>query len=371
MSSIYISNLISNTSITNDDFIPVVQSSSLTTYKVNFGTIGNWMSSSVTSSWALYAKTASLSNTASNSNTSSVSFTASYLLYSGIPNGTSSYAISSSISERALYFDSSSFRAGFAYTARSASWASQSLSTSYVSGSNVHGKVTSASYAIQSTITTVATYGLLSTYSISSSYATTSSLALLADTTLYNPKSIYGPFTASANTTSPTVGWSQWDYEKKAVAFSLASNSDVIIECEMNYAIDENSPTKYYVAGIVRAGGIDDPTVNPPTSVSDFDDYKFISLYNFETNTRLDNISKFYIKKDGLTTGKWVLYLLFYSTTANITPWGTSGVAQKTDIDNFLASSPTRETSQVRFYKFANSVIVNIYATTAVTQDIL
>jgi hypothetical protein len=54
-----------------------------------------------------------------------------------------------------------------------------------------------------------------------------------------------------------------------------------------------------------------------------------------------------------------------------VSPWGTSGIGQKPELDNFLASVPLRETNQTRFYKFAGSVISNVYATVSVTQDIL
>jgi hypothetical protein len=107
--------------------------------------------------------------------------------------------------------------------------------------------------------------------------------------------------------------------------------------------------------------------------VSEFDDFKFFSVYAFENNARIDNTTKLCIKRTGLTTGKWILYLTFYryGVAPTISPWGVSGVAQKATLDTFLASSPNGVVSQARIYKFANSVIATIYSTALVTQDIL
>lgn len=373
MASIYISDLITTTAITTDDFMPLVKSSSLTTYRVDFGQVGAWMSSSVTASHALYAYTASTATTASYAYTASNAVTASYLLYQGFPNGTASYALTASLAETASYFDASGVIAGLTTYASSASWASHSVSASYVPGSGVDGAVTSASYAISASYSITASYAISASHAISSSNAGTASHALFAETTIYNPKSIYGPFTASANVSSPTVGWSQWDYEKKAIAFTLAANSDVIIEITNNAVIDELSTRYYYSAVIVRASGLDDPVVDPPATVSEFDDFKFLSLYDLDQNGRIDTTIKHCFAKTGLTTGTWIIYVLIYYTSTSVSPWGTSGVDQKTNLDTFLASDPEsfRETSQVRMYKFPNSVTANVYATAAVTQAIL
>lgn len=371
--AVYISELPEIQLITNDDFFALVDSASLTTYRSNFNTLNGWMSSSVTTSRAMYANTASLANTASYAITSSFALTASYLLYRGFPNGTASYALTSSRAITASYFDISGVTIGFATYARSASWASHSLSSSYVPASGVDGTVRSASYAITASYAKSASYAITASHGISASYASSASFALYADNTSNNPVSIYGPFTASANVNSPTVGWSQWDYEKRAIAFTIGSTSDVVIECTINYAIDEDSGHRFYIGVILRADGLDDPTVNPVSSVSALDDFKFISVYDFAENARIDTTSKFYIKRNSLTAGNWVIYILPYKTdpNPNITPWGTSGIAQKSILDTFLASSPEIEKGQVRFYKFANSAMVNVYSTTPITQYIL
>jgi hypothetical protein len=383
MASIYISDLIVLPAITNDDFIPLVQSSSLTTYRVDFNTINAWMSSSVTASQAIHAQTASFVTTASYANTASLANTASFLLYQGIPNGTASYAFSASHADTASYFNTGSgFVAAFATYAISASWASSSVSSSYVTASGVDGTVASASYALSASYVISSSYGMSASYAKTASYAWTSSHAFYAENTVYNLMSLYGPFTSSAEGTSETVGWSRWDYEKQAVAFTLAGTSDVILDCTVNYTMDELSGKCYYIGAVVRQDGLVDPTINPPTTVSPaannetnatygFDDFKFISVYDFSENARVDSTSKLVIRKNGLTSGKWIVYFAVYRTNLAVSPWGTTGVGQKATLEDFLDDVPTRESSQARFYKFGNSVTVNVYATTTVTQATL
>ena len=381
MASIYISDLINRTSITNDDFIPLVQSSSLTTYRTDFASIGNWMSGSATASWAKYAISASYATSASYAISASHARTASYLLYSGFPNGTASYALSASRAETASYFDVSNAAVKYATYAVSASWASSSISASYITASNIDGIIPTASYSVTASYAINASYGYSSSYATTASYAWTGSHAFYAESAIANQGSFYGPFTSSAVSTSPTKGWSQYDYAKRAIAFNLANTSDVIIECTVNYATYELNDNKaHYIAAIVKAGTDPDPTIDVPVSVATFDDFKFIgfTVGTPDTYNVSDLTTKFYIKKAGLTAGKWVVYFAFYNAdygTYPISPFGATGVGQLTALNDFLNSPPVQDAetgagSRSRFYKFANSAQVNVYSTVAVTQDI-
>jgi hypothetical protein len=99
MASVKISELIELLTITNDDFIPIVDSGSGTTYRASFSTINDWMEANGSASHANNADTASFVVSAS-------------------------YARSSSWADRS----------GHAITSTSSSFASSSLTASYVVG---------------------------------------------------------------------------------------------------------------------------------------------------------------------------------------------------------------------------------------------
>ena len=167
MSSIRISQLNDFEPIKSEDFIALVDSSSLTTYRSDVSSLNTWFSesgsvlsssfasrsltstssswssasiSSISSSFLVYpnTSTSSFSITASHAITS---HTASYAMSSSNANTSSfsnnglsaSYAKSSSNADTASYFDFSlpSTTPPFASSSLSSSWASQSLSSSY------------------------------------------------------------------------------------------------------------------------------------------------------------------------------------------------------------------------------------------------
>jgi hypothetical protein len=154
MSSLYIktSDLVKISGVTGDDFVPIVDSGSLTTYRVPITTINEWWDANGSASRATNADTASLAVSSSNSVTSSYSFTTE----------TASYAITSSN----------------ALTASNSISASYSLSSSYGITSSYSLLATTASYAISSSNALTASNSLSSSYAITSSNAFTASYAL-------------------------------------------------------------------------------------------------------------------------------------------------------------------------------------------------
>lgn len=89
MSSVKISELNELFTITSDDFIPIVDSGSGTTYRVTFNTLNDWMAVYGSSSFAVSASHAVMADTASRAITSSYSF----------------YAVSASRAQTASYYD--------------------------------------------------------------------------------------------------------------------------------------------------------------------------------------------------------------------------------------------------------------------------
>lgn len=129
--SIPISGLNELTVITSSDFIPLVQSSSLTTFKVSIQSFDNWLAISASCSASLTSVSASYAKSASHANQSD---SASFLIYAGYNNGTASYALNSL---------SASNVGGIA---SSASWASSSVSSSYVLSASHANQADTASY---------------------------------------------------------------------------------------------------------------------------------------------------------------------------------------------------------------------------------
>ena len=178
MSSIRISQLNSFATIKDEDFIPLVDSSSLTTYRVTVTAFNDWLAdsgSAVSASYALNADNAVSASWASSSISSS---TTSNLMY---PNtSTASYSVnslSSSWSDRsgvAISSISTTGTASFATSAKSSSYAGTSsvaLTASYVNFAL--GVPPTASYAYSASF---------SDNTRSSSYAQTASWAGQADT---------------------------------------------------------------------------------------------------------------------------------------------------------------------------------------------
>ena len=183
--SIPISGLNSLSSIISSDFIPVVQSSSLTTYKMSTSVLGTWISSAVTVTSSLTTISASYAISSSKTISSSFASISSNLNYPNTSTAsysiTSSYSVSSSWALQAATSPSSQFSI-------SASWASASLSSSFAktasfavsaSWANVSLSSTSASWASASISSsflngphTGSTFGT-SSWAVSASYANT------------------------------------------------------------------------------------------------------------------------------------------------------------------------------------------------------
>ncbi len=144
MSSVVISNLNSDVVLTNNDFFPLVQSSSLTSYRVNFQTLSNffelpqiscsWTSQSVSSSYALsasyppYPKIScswtSQSFSSSYSNTASWAPHAPQIYYTSLSWASNSFSSSYALTASWAPLPIQSFQA-------TCSWVSQSFSSSY------------------------------------------------------------------------------------------------------------------------------------------------------------------------------------------------------------------------------------------------
>jgi len=141
MSSIKISQLIRFSSISSEDFIPLVDSSSLTTYHSTIETFNSWSAasgSSFSSISASYAVSASRSEM-------------------GL---TASYAISSSKAQSGSYSETSSY----AWLSPTSSFA---ITTSYAYG----GSVDSSSYALTSSMAWTSSHALVASSSITASFA--------------------------------------------------------------------------------------------------------------------------------------------------------------------------------------------------------
>ena len=173
--SIPISGLNTLSVITSSDFIPIVQSSSMTTYRVPIEVFGDWMSSEVTVTSSLTSISASHSDNSDNAISSSYSLVTDNLNY---PNtSTASYAISASYSHRTTSSSYSLF-------ATSASYARIASTASYLPASAFPTSIlnaTSASWASRSMWSTSSSF---SDRTISASYALSASYSVTAGTSL-------------------------------------------------------------------------------------------------------------------------------------------------------------------------------------------
>jgi len=129
------------------------------------------------------------------------------LSYSGIPNGTASYAILAGKTTSASYYDLSKHSVLRAISAVSASWVSQSAFSRYISGPNVDGILTSASYAISTSYAITSSNAKSSSYSITGSSGITASYALITANDGYEPLTIFGPFVADSTAGTTTIEW--------------------------------------------------------------------------------------------------------------------------------------------------------------------
>lgn len=173
MSSIRISQLNGFTGVKAEDFIPLVDSSSLTTYRVTVTSFGGWLADSGS---VLSASWASASNVSVSSSWASSSISASTARGLVWPNTATASFSQNSVS--ASWAD----RAGAAITASntvgSASWATNSKSASYAGTSSVALTASYYNVSLPSTIPPTASY---SNFATSASWADASKSASWAD----------------------------------------------------------------------------------------------------------------------------------------------------------------------------------------------
>lgn len=192
MSSIRISQLSDFTQITGSDFMPLVDSSSLTTYKVTVSSFSGWFAvsgSALSASWASSSRVSTSASWASSSISASTSAT---LIW---PNtATASFAqnsISSSWADRAGNSLTSSNTLG------SASWAAFAKSSSFA---NTASNALTASYynfTLPSSTPPTASY---------SNFATSASYSDFSKSSSYSDFSKSSSFAISASYVSSTAG---------------------------------------------------------------------------------------------------------------------------------------------------------------------
>ena len=169
MSSVKISelNLLQVSSISTDDFLPLVDSGSLTTYRISLDDFNNWLDASGSVNTASYANSSSYAISASYANSASYSITSSYAIFS-----TDAYwaviATNADNSDTASYAKTASILLGTLDTASYAKTSSISLSSSYA---------LTASYELSSSYALSSSYGYSSSYAIIASNAITASYA--------------------------------------------------------------------------------------------------------------------------------------------------------------------------------------------------
>ena len=247
--SIPISGLNQLTVVTSSDFIPVVQSSSLTTFRTPLTVLGNWISSSVDASSSFSSISASYALSSSYACSSSFAITSNNLNY---PNkSTASYAISSSQTMAAI---SSSYTvtASFALhtptgsTAVSSSWASQSLWATTSSFASQSMWNISSSFASRSLVATSASWASQSIWATSSSFAS---------------KSISSSYSSVSTTASYAFG--NMIKAFGTVLMPVANNYNTIIISSASFNLQ---PTVIW--GGTGTGAIIDPdTWGPPLGV--------------------------------------------------------------------------------------------------------
>jgi hypothetical protein len=171
MANIKISQLNELTVITEDDFIPVVDSGSLTTYHVTIDTVGDYLSASgsvPSSSWASSSLTTISASWSSHSFSAESASWASSSISSSWPPAlftASLYDITSSWTQNSLMSISASY-------AEISDTSSISLSSSYSDSSSWADNSVSSSYSTQSYYSQISDS---SSVSVSSSYALTAS----------------------------------------------------------------------------------------------------------------------------------------------------------------------------------------------------
>lgn len=177
MSSIRISGLVNLPVITADDFFPIVDSGSLTTYRTPVQSVADFIAASGSASFALTARSSSYALSSSWSNRSGTSASSSFLIFPN--NSTASFSLVSISSSLTI---SSSF-ASKSVTSSFSQFSLSSLSASFATNA------ISSSRAITSSFSTTSSF---SQNAFTSSYALTASRAdncRIADTASFLPSS--------------------------------------------------------------------------------------------------------------------------------------------------------------------------------------
>jgi len=378
MDLIKISQLDELNGIVNNDFFPLVDSGSLTTFTATFDTFADWAETNATASHALHASSAKYAISASQAISCSLAKTASYLLYQGFFNGTASYALNVPYAISASYVDTSNFTALNATYAISASWASSSISASYITASNIEGIPFTASYAVTASYAITASKPLSSSYAITASYALTASHVKYAESCAAATQlSVFGPFFADPNSTF--VYWGQYDESKRCVAFILDDTSDVIVKCLINYENigDENSQdTSWYIGVQLLAEGLSTPIASGTHN----NEFNAISMETIRGQTgnrsTATNTTELVFRVNSLTKGQYRAYVLpcvSYRPIRVLADYVVS--ASNADMPNynlFLADQNgfSPQLPVVRIPKFANSVQVVVHSNKNVRQGI-
>lgn len=178
MASIRISQLNSFTTIKDEDFIPLVDSSSLTTYRVTVTTFNDWLADSGSALSASYAANSDYALSSSWASSSISSSTTSNLMY---PNtSTSSYSLNSLSSS---WSDRSGVAVSAISTSGTASFATSTKSASYAGTSSVAITASYINFSLGVPPTSSYAYSASFSYNTrSSSYAQTASWAGQSDT---------------------------------------------------------------------------------------------------------------------------------------------------------------------------------------------
>lgn len=227
MSSIRISQLNNFSNIKSEDFVPLVNSSSLTTYRVTVSSLSAWFSDSGSVQSSSWASSSLIATSASWASMSISASTANSLIW---PNTTTSSfsqnSVSSSWAGRSGNSITSSFNIGtssFSSFAKSSSWASTSsvaLTASYYN------------FTLPNSVPPFASASLSSSWasaSLSSSYANTASYVNSSPSNsgpkFINPVTVVS--TNAVNNTSPyiVVNWTTYN----AYSYGISNTATAVI----------------------------------------------------------------------------------------------------------------------------------------------
>lgn len=200
--SIKISDLVEmpNTIVSND-FFPLVDSSSLTTYRSNVVQLGTWLSTSGSALSSSYASASSISVSSSWASSSFTSSTSVTLIYPNtstasysVNGGSSSFSVSSSYAGTSSVTTGTSSYSSFSISSSYARTASLSDTASYVNftATNIPQIASSSISSSWASSSFSSSYSVTSSYSLSSSYSSTSS------------------FVTSAGSKIKAFGWMLW-----------------------------------------------------------------------------------------------------------------------------------------------------------------